>query len=159
VPGRTDDDEPVLVSACLLGVACTYRGDDERHGELLAALAGRTVVPVCPEAAGGLGVPRPRCEIDGGDGAAVLDGRARVTDDAGGDHTDAYLRGASAALDAARRAGATHAVLKDRSPSCGSAGVYDGTRTKTLHPGGEGVTAVLLRRHGIVVTTEHQELP
>ena len=151
----TGDREPVLVSACLLGVPCTYRGTDERDDDLLRRLDDRPVIPVCPEAAGGLGIPRPRCEIEGGDGTAVLDGRSRVVDDHGHDHTDAYLRGAHVALDAARRAGARLAVLKDRSPSCGSAGVYDGTKTKTLRPDGVGVTVALLRRHGIDVVTEH----
>jgi uncharacterized protein YbbK (DUF523 family) len=150
------DEAPVLVSACLLGVRCTYRGDDERDDDLLARLRGRAVIPICPEAAGGLPVPRPRCEIEGGDGAAVLDGRARVLDADGGDHTEAYRRGAQVALDEARRTGAALAVLKDRSPSCGGAGIYDGTHTRTLRPGGEGVTVVLLRRHGIEVVSEHE---
>jgi uncharacterized protein YbbK (DUF523 family) len=155
VASPADETGTVLVSACLLGVPCTYRGDDERHEGLLAELRGWTVVPVCPEAAGGLGIPRPRCELSGGDGADVLDGGARVIDDDGGDHTEAYLRGAHVALDRAGETGARRAVLKDRSPSCGSAGVYDGTRTKTLRPDGQGVTAALLRRHGITVITEH----
>jgi uncharacterized protein YbbK (DUF523 family) len=155
VPLPDGDATPVLVSACLLGVPCTYRGTDERDDALLVALGDREVVSVCPEAAGGLGVPRPRCEIVGGEGGAVLDGRARVLDEAGGDHTDSYVRGAHRALDAARRAGARLAVLKDRSPSCGCAGVYDGTHTKTLRPEGDGVTAALLRRHGIEVVAEH----
>jgi uncharacterized protein YbbK (DUF523 family) len=145
----------VLVSACLLGSSCTYRGADERDDDLLAALDGHTVVPVCPEVAGGLPSPRPRCEVEGGDGAAVLAGAARVLDTDGGDHTAAYRRGAAVALDAARRSGAAVAVLKDRSPSCGGAGIYDGSHTRTLRAGGEGVTAVLLRRHGVEVLTEH----
>jgi uncharacterized protein YbbK (DUF523 family) len=47
------------------------------------------------------------------------------------------------------------AILKDGSPSCGSSYVYDGTFTST-RVDGEGVTAELMRRHGIRVFSEHQ---
>src|SRR5262245_56983045 len=110
------DAEPVLVSACLLGVDCTYRGGNERREALLEALRGVPVVPVGPEAAGGLGIPRPRCEVGGGDGGAVLDGHAGVRTADGEDHTEAYLAGARVAVEVARRHGVRLAVLKDRSP-------------------------------------------
>ena len=45
------------------------------------------------------------------------------------------------------------ALLKERSPSCGSGTVYDGTFTGTL-TAGDGVTAALLRAHGIPVYGE-----
>lgn len=145
---------PVLVSACLLGIPCTFEGADEaRHG-VVGALAGRAVVALCPEVAGGLAVPRERCEVEGGDGEAVLDGRARVRDAAGNDHADAYVEGARRALATARRWGVAGAVLKGRSPSCGCRGVYDGTHTRTFCPGGVGVTAALLGREGIPVASE-----
>ena len=145
---------PLLVSACLLGVRCTFDGSDELRPGLPVALEGWTVVALCPEVAGGLEVPRPRCEIETGDGRAVLDGLARVRDASGHDHTDAYVQGARRALGAARRWGVTGAVLKARSPSCGCAGVYDGTHTGALAPGGVGVTAALFEREGIPVVSE-----
>ena len=113
---------------------------------------GRAVL-VCPEVDGGLGTPRPPAEIVGGDGNDVLDARARVVTVDGDDVTDAYIEGARAALEAARASGAGAAILKARSPSCGSDGVYDGTFTRTLVDG-EGVTAALLRREGLEMTTE-----
>ena len=140
---------PVLVSACLLGERCTYDGRDNADDTLVRALDGRAVVAVCPERDGGLPTPRPRCEVEGGDGAAVLAGDARVVDDAGVDRSDAYVRGAHAAVTAARAAGATVAVLAPRSPSCGCAGVYDGTHTKTLRPDGRGVAAAALEAAGV----------
>jgi uncharacterized protein YbbK (DUF523 family) len=100
-----------------------------------------------------LGTPRPPAEIVGGDGDAVLDGRARVVTRAGTDVTAAYIAGAHRALRTAVRAGVELAVLKARSPSCGANGVYDGTFSRTLTDG-EGVTAALLRRNGIRVVTE-----
>lgn len=147
-------DAPVLVSACLLGVDCTYRGGNEERPRVSEALAGRVLLPVCPEVEGGLGVPRPRAEVEGGNGAAVLDGKARVRTEAGDDVTDAYVRGAEATLALARSEGTRLAVLKARSPSCGCAGVYDGSHSDGFDPDGVGVTAALLRRHGIEVVDE-----
>ena len=49
--------------------------------------------------------------------------------------------------------GARRAVLKARSPSCGSAKVYDGTFSRTLRDGA-GVTAEALRAAGIEVVSE-----
>jgi len=102
-------------------------------------------VPVCPEQLGGLATPRPPAHLEGGDGDAVLDGRARVVTDAGVDVTDQYLRGAAEALRLARTCGAPRAILKERSPSCGCALVHC---NGALRPG-IGVTAALLRREGI----------
>lgn len=115
---------------------------------------GRAVL-VCPEEDGGLGTPRPPAEIVGGDGHDVLDGKARVVTKQGGDVTAEYVRGAELALAAARQAGATTAVLKSRSPSCGKGCVYDGSFTATLAEG-DGVTAALLRRNGIEVLTDEE---
>lgn len=147
-------DPLILVSACLVGVECTYEGGCETRPDLLGALAGCAILPVCPEVEGGLGVPRPRAEVEGGDGTAVLDGGAAVRTAAGTDVTGAYLRGAHAALDLARAADVRVAVLKSRSPSCGSRGIDDGTHTRTLRPEGVGVTAALLARNGIRVVGE-----
>lgn len=99
--------------------------------------------------AAGLPTPRRPAEIVGGDGHDVLD-RARVVDDTGHDVTEEFVDGARRALDAARRAGCTEALLMPRSPSCGRGTVYDGTFTGELREG-DGVTAALLERHGITV--------
>lgn len=108
---------------------------------------------VCPEVDGGLGTPRPPAEVVGGDGADVLAGRARVVTGDGRDVTAEYLDGARKALDAARRTGASKAILKARSPSCGSGEIYDGSFSRTL-AAGDGVTAALLRANGIQVVDE-----
>ena len=147
------DTSPVLVSACLLGRACTYTASDNRDAGVLRLVDGRRAVPVCPEEAGGLPTPRPPAEIQGGTGEDVLDGRARVVAVTGEDVTDAYLAGARVAVARAHQAGATSAVLKARSPSCGVHRIYDGTFSKTAVPG-EGVTAAALRRAGVEVVTE-----
>ena len=140
----------VAVSACLLGERCRFDGRDKLDDALVASLRaeGATIVPVCPEVLGGLGTPRPAAEIRGGDGDDVLDGRARVVVvETGRDVTEEFLRGARAALAIARSAGATEAVLKERSPSCGVAQVHRDGGPKP----GSGVAAALFRRSGIAV--------
>ena len=105
---------------------------------------------ICPEEDGGLGTPRLPAEIVGGDGHAVLQGRARVVASDGRDVTKEYVRGAHLALEAATRAGARTAILKARSPSCGRGDIYDGTFERRL-TAGDGVTAALLQRAGIEI--------
>jgi uncharacterized protein YbbK (DUF523 family) len=102
------------------------------------------LVPICPEVVGGLPVPRP---------AAELQPDGRVVTAAGDDVTWAYSRGAAAAVALARAVGATEAVLKARSPSCGCREVYDGSFSRRRVPG-EGVTAAALRAAGVLVRSE-----
>lgn len=151
--GRIEGDGPALISACLIGVACTHGAEAKTRAWALRLVAEGRAVPVCPEVAGGLPIPRPAAEIDGGDGGAVLDGRARVIDEYGVDVTDAYLRGARIALAAADRSGARLAILKARSPSCGVGATYDGRFSGHLVPG-DGVTAAILRAAGIDVVSD-----
>ena len=77
----------------------------------------------------------------------------RVLSRTGEDVTAQYERGAQAALALAKLYGCTAAILKERSPSCGSGAVYDGTFTGTVIPG-DGVTAQLLKANGIQVVGE-----
>ena len=150
--------EKILVSACLLGEPVRYNGAHKRSDDEILrrwVLEGR-VIPVCPEIAGGLPVPRPPAEIEGGaGGASVLAGSARVVDPAGADITPHFISGAEAALAAARANGIRIAVLKEGSPSCGSAFIYDGTFTSTRVQAA-GVTADLLRQAGLQVFSEMQ---
>jgi len=154
--GWLEDDAPLLVSACLLGICTAHDGGSRPHPALQALAAQGRVVSVCPEVAGGLPVPRPPAEIQGGDGADVLDGRARVVTAKGQDVTTQYLAGARAALVTARRFGLRRAVLKSHSPSCGVEQIYDGTFWHRLRPG-DGVTAALLKREGIAVYSEGED--
>ena len=146
---------PVLVSACLAGRACRFDGSADPDDEVGRLVAEGRAVLVCPEVDGGLGTPRPPAEIAGGDGADVLAGRARVVTRDGTDVTDAYVAGARRALEAARETGATAAILKARSPSCGIGGIYDGSFSRSLRDG-DGVTAALLRAGGLDVVTDEQ---
>ncbi|WP_338261328.1 DUF523 domain-containing protein [Corallococcus caeni] len=141
----------VLVSACLLGEACRYDGRSQRSERVLAALEGKAVIPICPEAAAGLGIPRPPVDLAGGTGVDVWAGQARaLTRETREDRTAAFQEGARLALDAARRFDVTVALLKEKSPSCGSQRVYE---TGVLRPG-EGITTALLRADGRTVVSD-----
>jgi uncharacterized protein YbbK (DUF523 family) len=144
-PDREPAEQPaVLVSACLLGVACNHRGEGSRHQGVLALAASARLIPVCPEVAGGLATPRPAAERG-------PDGRVRTAD--GDDVTAFYERGADHAVALARASGARRAVLKARSPSCGSGQIYDGSHRRILREG-DGVTTEALRAAGLEVVSE-----
>ena len=137
--------ETILVSACLLGVHCRYDGGSQRR-DLLDALSDRYhLVPVCPEQLGGLPTPRTPSERVG----------AQILTKDGRDVTAQYRRGAEEALRLAKQFGCKSAVLKARSPSCGSGTIYDGTFSGGLTPG-DGVTAELLKQSGIRVLSDEE---
>lgn len=147
----------MLVSACLLGNPVRYDGAARTlgHAGLGRLLDDGRVIAFCPEVAGGLPVPRPPAEIQGGDGDAVIAGGARVETRDGTDVTAYFLSGAQQALDLCLRHGVGAALLTESSPSCGSGQVYDGSFSRSVIDG-SGVTAALLRRHGIAVFNQHQ---
>ena len=135
--------DKLLVSACLLGTPCRYDGKAKKN-EAVCALAERfELIPVCPEVLGGLPTPRTPSERRG----------KRVVMRDGRDVTAEYRRGAERALELARREGIAAAVLKERSPSCGSGEIYDGSFTGAL-TAGDGVTAELLKAESIAVYSE-----
>lgn len=135
----------VLVSACLLGVSCRYDGQSKAYPLMDELCRRHEVVPVCPEIFGGLPTPRVPAERQG----------ERVVTKTGGDVTAEYRRGAEEAVRLAQTLGCTVAVLKERSPSCGSGQVYDGTFTGTLTEG-FGVAAERLMAAGIRVIGESE---
>ncbi len=135
----------ILVSACLLGLRCRYDGQSKPNGAVLALREKHTLVPCCPEQLGGLPTPRSPSEWQG----------ARIADREGQDVTARYLRGAEEAVSLARALGCELAVLKERSPACGSREIYDGSFSGVLIPG-EGSAARALRAAGIPVYGESE---
>lgn len=149
-----EEAKVILASACLLGVECRFDGTHKRLSKIHRTLSGTAVVPLCPEVAGGLGIPRAPAEIAAGSGDDVLDGRSYVLTASGRDVTKAYLHGAALATEAAIRFGATLALLKERSPSCG---VHALRRGAAVVPG-TGVAAAALSRAGVIVVSEEELL-
>ena len=133
----------LLISSCLLGIKCRYDGGRKALGCLDELMEKHVLIPVCPEVVGGLPTPRVPAERIG-DKVITKDGR---------DVTAEYEKGAQEALRLAQMTGCTHALLKERSPSCGCGVIYDGTFTGGLFEG-DGVCGELLKKHGIEVLGE-----
>lgn len=135
----------ILVSACLFGNNCRYKGDNQLNEKLLSLGKDDVLIPVCPEQLGGLPTPRRPAEIVGD----------KVISDAGVDVTEEYTRGADLTVEIAKANGVDYCVLKANSPSCGKGVVYDGTFTGAKRSG-NGVTAEKLLKEGFVVLTENE---
>ena len=139
-----------VVSGCRMGAQCRYDGSVGQDEKLMKKIRDEEwfARPICPEMPGGLSVPRDPATIVGGEGEDVLEGKARVIDARGRDVTNAFLRGARECLNIARAVGATHAYLRERSPSCGVTVILD--KEGNARPG-KGVLAALLEREDIEV--------
>ena len=138
--------ENLLISACLLGIPCRYDGRSVKAVDISALREKYNLIPVCPECMGGLSTPRPPAELQ-------ADGR--VVNREGKDVTSNYRAGAEATLEIARREGCTLALLKEKSPSCGSGIIHNGKFDGGLVPG-FGKTAALLLENGFEVFGESQ---
>ena len=137
--------EKLLISSCLLGLACRYDGREGKKIDLESLSDQYTIVPFCPEIYGGLPTPRVPSEI--------IDDKVMMKD--GTDVTENYRKGATEALRLCRMLGIEKALLKEKSPSCGSGRVYDGSFSGTLIDG-DGITAALLKANGITVYGESE---
>lgn len=135
----------ILVSACLLGLQVRYDGQSRPNEAVIRLKEENELIPVCAEVFGGLPTPRVPAERVG-DRVVTRDGR---------DVTAEYVRGAEQVAYLARLYGCTHAILKEKSPSCGKGMIYDGTHTGTLIEG-DGVLAELLAGMGVTVLGESE---
>ncbi|HHV14999.1 MAG TPA: DUF523 domain-containing protein [Gelria sp.] len=144
-----------LVSACLCGINCKYNGKNNINLYFMELMQEGAVIPVCPEQLGGLPTPRLPAEINAGSGQDVLAGNSKVINKNGEDVSDNYIRGAYETLKIAKLAGVEIAILKSRSPSCGSKYIYDGSFSYKLRQA-DGVTAALLKENGIRVMDEDE---
>ena len=155
----TDNTEikKILISGCLIGEKVKYNGlDNQLSSKLIEQWTSEgRLVPICPEVEGGLPVPRNPVEILNGNGSDVLNGVAKAYDDKGNDVTEAFITGAEKALKVAKEQRIDIAVLKERSPSCGSNSIYNGKFNGTKIDG-MGVTASLLAMNGVKVFSEDE---
>ena len=139
--------EKLLISACLAGENCKYSGGNNFIGETALASLGDKyeLVSVCPEVMGGLSVPRIPCERIGG----------KVMNERGEDVTAQFKTGAELTANICESQGIKKAILKEKSPSCGSGRIYDGTFSHTVIAG-DGVTAERLRTLGVTLCGESE---
>jgi uncharacterized protein YbbK (DUF523 family) len=129
--------EPVLISACFLGIPCRWHGRRaKKRDSLIAELKEKYVlVPICPEQLGGMPTPRTG-EYLKGTGAQVLDEGLKIfAPETGEDVTAYHVKGAEYTLELAQIVEAKKAYLKSGSPSCDR----------------DGVTGEVLKRAGIKV--------
>ena len=130
----------VAVSACLLGENCKYNGGNNRNESVLKFLEGKEVIPVCPEVAGGLPIPRVPVELVGG----VAVNRDGISVD------KEFHLGVGRMLQKLAGEDVELVILQPRSPSCGTKQIYDGTFTGTLVDG-QGMLAKALIEKGYKV--------
>jgi uncharacterized protein YbbK (DUF523 family) len=129
--------EPVLISACLLGIPCRWHGHrPAKREKLIVSLKKRYVlVPVCPEQLGGMPTPRTSEKLTVS-GEQILDGKAHlIAPETGEDVTQFHINGAKYVLEIANIVGSQKAYLKGGSPSCDK----------------KGVTGEMLKRGGLQV--------
>lgn len=151
-PDTPTPPRPVLVSACLLGLAARYDGLSKTNARVLDYLRARNLlpIPVCPEQLGGLATPRPPARFHSGDGEGLWLEQGELVNQEGESMNAAFMRGAVETLRIARLTGCGAAILKERSPSCG---VYRIHRQEGLTDG-SGVAAALLRRAGLSLISD-----
>lgn len=138
--------EKILVSACLAGVNCRYDGKNNDNIKIKKLIeSGKDIIFVCPEQLGGLSTPRVPAEL-------IED---KILDKTGKDVTSNFQKGAEETLKIAKMFNIKFAILKAKSPSCGSKQIYDGTFSDTLTKG-EGVTTTLLKKNGIEIINEYE---
>lgn len=135
----------ILISACLCGAACRYDGKSCSYPQVEKLKEKYNLIPVCPEVLGGLPIPRIPSERRGD----------RVVNASGDDVTENYKSGAFAVYDAAKKHCCEIAVLKEKSPACGTHMIYDGTFSRTLVLG-RGVCAEYLMGKGIAAFSEEE---
>ena len=154
---QTKIKQNILISACLLGRKVRYNGTDLLIEHLLIKKWQKEarLIEVCPEVAGGMSTPRAPAEIVDGNGEQVIIGEAQVIDCHKQDVTQYFISGAKKALKIAKDNNCIAAILTDRSPSCGSNQIYDGSFSGTRMEG-MGVTSALLVQNNIRVFNQNQ---
>lgn len=135
----------VLISACLLGDNVKYSGGNNLTPELVTLLEKYNVdiVKICPECFAGLPIPRLPSEIKEG----------KVYNKDGRDITEEFLDGAEKTYEVANKKHTDFAILKERSPSCGSLYIYDGNFSGKIIEG-QGFTARKLNEENIIIFSE-----
>lgn len=136
----------ILVSTCLYGDSIVrYDGKEasESHPIFLKWKEEGRLVPICAEVFGGLPTPRPPAQRVG----------SKIINEKGVDVTYEYKCGALEAVRLAKEHNIAFAIMKQRSPSCGSKIIYDGTFSGNKIPG-QGLAVEMLRNAGFTVFGE-----
>lgn len=141
------------ISGCLGGAICRYDGKLAGIPELETMVQNGQAIMVCPEVLGGLSTPRDPAEIIGGDGIDVWRGTAKVMTVNGQDVTESFKQGAILAFEQITEREITRLILKERSPSCGSHMIYDGSFSGNKQEG-LGVATAYFIAQGLKIFSE-----
>ncbi len=137
--------EKLLISGCLLGKKVRYDGCHKKLDCIDQLFKTFEIYSACPEVLGGLPIPRLPSEVKG----------KHVIDTNGCDVTAYFKRGAEEALKICKKNSIKIALLKERSPSCATKVMYDGSFTGGLIDG-MGITTRILKENGISVFSEEE---
>ena len=107
----------VIVSACLAGDNCKYKGGNNLNQKMMDFLRSHEIIKVCPEVLGGLPIPRPS--------AKIVEGQVMNTQ--GKNITKEFTLGAQRAFEIVTKENPDLIILQSRSPSCGIKQIYDGS--------------------------------
>lgn len=148
----------ILVSACLIGVGCGVDGSSNgEYPSVLQLMKYKTakLFQFCPEDFS-FGTPREMCDIHGGNGDDVLDGKAKVLTESGIDWTEGMIRASEKMLEVARNNDIELCVMMDISAACGSTVIYSGNRyaENKVYQIGKGVCGAQLMRNGFKVISQ-----
>lgn len=155
-----NDPLKILVSACLTGIMCGVDGTS--YGEYPSVLKlipykNVKLIKFCPEEFS-FGTPREMCDIHGGNGMDVLNGKAKVITESGIDWTEGMIKASEKMLQVAQQNKVELCLMMDISAACGSQVIYDGNRMvpqeDKKYQIGMGVCAAQLTRHGFKVISQ-----
>lgn len=140
--------DKILLSRCFLGEKVRYDGQELPFNSPLIKLwlQQNRIIAICPEVAGGLSVPREPAEQQPNSKNIITISGCNVSEQ--------FNNGAKQALALCNQHNIRFAILKESSPSCGSAMIYDGSFSNKKIPG-QGVTSKLLTEAGIRVFSEN----
>lgn len=155
---NADNPLRILMSACLAGNLCGYDGSS--NGTYPTALKlmdypTARIIRFCPEDFS-FGTPREMCDIHGGTGMDVLEGKAKVLSESGNDWSEGMIKASLRMLQIAIENDVELAVMMDISAACGSQVIYNGSRfaENKVYQIGAGVCAAQLMKNGFKVISQ-----
>jgi len=154
------DDKLILISACLLGRNVKYNGSNNLVVWLEKYYDPKLFLAICPEVMVGFSIPRPAVEIQGGDGEKLVQEflhkqelDVSIHNKQGLDITRPFSREITVLQALVRKHNVQYAILKERSPSCGVAQIYDGSFSG-VRIKGKGVATAALEKAGVTCYSE-----
>ncbi|MBU1219685.1 phosphoribosylglycinamide formyltransferase [Myxococcota bacterium] len=111
-----------LISSCLCGINCRYDGKSQKLLEIERLSERYELIPVCPEAFAGMGIPRRPVEFK----CFVEDNieKCDLMDENSLSFLEILTEASEKILNLLEGAGIIFSILKERSPSCGVNWVY-----------------------------------